>query len=123
MSTFLIISGAILLCIVIIGIVPTIGAYIVHRRRVETNEFIYTIQHRPGMDDTQGIALPALGEERTAEDFFHGDPLFSHSLPEMLDMDTPLADDTLQTLVNTGGLTGVGVDIDAEWLAWNLVAA
>lgn len=118
MAQFLIWFGGIALFLVLVAGGPAIGWAISVRKKRLTNTIIMECQ-KP-LDDTQSIAIPDLGEDTFAEQYFAEDPLFSHSLPRELEP-AMIALQVFDDLAAARALTGVGANLDAEWQEWNLV--
>jgi hypothetical protein len=127
MAGILILSGSVALGCVIILAGPLTGRWMIQRRQASNAAFVAAHQEMREriaqerlITDTDGLGFPALGEDLDPERFFAENPLFSLVLPRELDPHLPIADSVFDDLVARKLLTGVGVEVTAEWDSWDL---
>jgi hypothetical protein len=116
MINILVISGIALGVALLASSGPLVGYAIQRSRRNSNAEFIAELQR------TGELARIASGpvEELDPERYFQEDPLFSYVLPAQLDPGMPIFDQAFEALAAEKVITGVGVDVDADWKGWNL---
>jgi hypothetical protein len=120
MQRMLIASGVILMALVLVGSGPLAGYAIQRKRRISNAEFIAEVQRTGELAQVPSDSVVDPVEELDPERYFYEDPLFSYVLPAQLDSGMPIFDQAFEALAAKKILTGVGVDVDPDWKAWDL---